>query len=196
MTASGERSPWTNALLIGAAAVAALGAILVLAACVERGSCHPSVIVAELRPYGVMLWRLALAMLLAVIIGADRERHDKPAGLRTIAMVGVGGCLFGLLATMAFVGDASSRVVQGLVTGVGFLGAGTIIKERSRIEGLTTAATIWTVSGIGLAAGMGWYALAVMAATAVVFVLTVLRHFEARHRKAAGEPSAINSVED
>ncbi|NLX59788.1 MAG: MgtC/SapB family protein [Phycisphaerae bacterium] len=149
-----------------------------------------------MRFYGVILLRLALAMLLAVIIGADRERHDKPAGLRTIAMVGVGGCLFGLLATMAFVGDASSRVVQGLVTGVGFLGAGTIIKERSRIEGLTTAATIWTVSGIGLAVGMGWYALAIMAAMAVVFVLTALRHFEARRRKAAGEPPAPDTIED
>ncbi|MBN2582472.1 MAG: MgtC/SapB family protein, partial [Planctomycetes bacterium] len=112
--------------------------------------------------------------------------------LRTVAMVGVGGCLFGLMASLAFVGDASSRIVQGLITGIGFLGAGTIIKERFRIEGLTTAATIWTVSGVGLATGMGLYPMAIIATIAVLFVLTILRLFESRRRHgngSAGEDS-------
>jgi uncharacterized membrane protein YhiD involved in acid resistance len=195
MVAVGPRSP-LKGVLVTLVVAAALMILLLAHLCVDRGTCDPEIIYPAMRPYGAILWRLVLALILAVIIGADRERHDKPAGLRTIAMVGVGGCLFGLLASIAFVGDASSRVVQGLVTGVGFLGAGTIIKERSRVEGLTTAATIWTVSGIGLAVGMGHQALAIMATIAVVFVLAVLKHFETRRRYPTGTPPAAGQVED
>lgn len=191
MSASDVKSPLKGILLTVVVAVVLL-LVLILSNCVKYGSSFPEVIFYELRNYGILAWRLALALALSIVIGADRERHDKPAGLRTVAMVGVGGCLFGLMASLAFVGDASSRIVQGLITGIGFLGAGTIIKERFRIEGLTTAATIWTVSGVGLATGMGLYPMAIIATIAVLFVLTILRLFESRRRHgngSAGEDS-------
>ncbi|NIA21965.1 MAG: MgtC/SapB family protein [Anaerolineaceae bacterium] len=147
----------------------------------------------DIQSYMILAGRLLLALVLSATIGIERERHDKPAGVRTVAMVGTGSCLFGLLAVAVFTGgsDAASRIVQGVIAGIGFLGAGTIIKEQFRVEGLTTAATIWAAAGVGLAAGLGAYALAVMAAVAVLFILFVLRLIEKRLPGAAGKPPQI-----
>ena len=90
-----------------------------------------------------MLARLVLAVVLGALIGLDRETRNKPAGLRTFAIVSLGACIFTLVGVMAFTGAAeTSRVVSTIITGVGFLGAGTIIQRRSGVSGLTTAAGI------------------------------------------------------
>lgn len=104
------------------------------------------------------LLRIVLAGVAAGIIGLEREASDKPAGVRTFAVVGVGACVFTLALTQMFGGDAS-RAVGQIITGVGFLGAGTIIQVKDRVEGLTTAAGIWAVSAVGLAFGAGLYVL-------------------------------------
>jgi putative Mg2+ transporter-C (MgtC) family protein len=109
------------------------------------------------------LLRLVLAGVAGGILGFERETQDKPAGTRTFAVVAMGACLFTLVGEQAFDGkdDAVSRLVAQIVTGIGFLGAGTIIQVQDRVEGLTTAAGIWSVAAIGMAFGFGLYVLGV-----------------------------------
>lgn len=109
------------------------------------------------------LIRLVLAGIAAGLLGLEREVQDKPAGTRTFMVVGVGACLFTVAAERAFAGadDATSRVVAQIVTGVGFLGAGTIIQVKDRVEGLTTAAGIWAVAAVGMTFGFGLYLLGI-----------------------------------
>jgi putative Mg2+ transporter-C (MgtC) family protein len=127
------------------------------------------------------LIRLVLAVGLGAIIGLDRETRDKPAGLRTFAIVSLGACLFTLVGVLAFPNDAeTSRVVSTIITGVGFLGAGTILHRRNDVVGLTTAAGIWASAGIGMAVGMGLYVLAVGGAVLIVAVLWLLGWMSAR----------------
>ncbi|NQT05342.1 MAG: MgtC/SapB family protein [Dehalococcoidia bacterium] len=117
-----------------------------------------------------MVLRLLLAAALGVAIGYQRERAGKQAGLRTHVLISTGAALLSLVSIYGF-GAASdpSRVAAGVVVGVGFLGAGVILHRQGGIvEGLTTAATIWVMAGIGLAAGAGLYIIAV-AAAAIVF---------------------------
>ena len=111
---------------------------------------------------GALVIRLILAVVLGALIGIEREMHGKPAGLRTHAMVSLGACLF-TIASMAFGGSDTavlvdpSRVAAGIVTGIGFLGAGAIFRDENKIRGLTTAADMWMVAAIGLAVGIGYY---------------------------------------
>ncbi len=114
------------------------------------------------------LLRIVLAGAAAGLLGLEREAHDKPAGIRTFAVVGIGACVFTLGAVQTFGNDAS-RVVGQIITGVGFLGAGTIIQVKDRVEGLTTAAGIWAVAAVGLAFGTGLYVLA--AGTTVILLI-------------------------
>ena len=122
------------------------------------------------------LLRLVLAGLAAGILGAERESADKPAGTRTFAVVGIGACLFTLGAEQAFGGhdDPVSRVVAQIVTGIGFLGAGTIIVVKERVEGLTTAAGIWAVAAVGIAFGHGLYVLAIGTTAILLVALAVI----------------------
>jgi putative Mg2+ transporter-C (MgtC) family protein len=121
------------------------------------------------------LLRLVLAGVAAGILGAERETQDKPAGTRTFAVVGIGACLFTIGAEQAFAGeDAVSRVVAQIVTGIGFLGAGTIIQVKERVEGLTTAAGIWAVAAIGIALGYGLYVLAIGATVVLLVTMAVI----------------------
>jgi putative Mg2+ transporter-C (MgtC) family protein len=117
--------------------------------------------------------RLVLAAVLGAIIGYQRERVKKPAGLRTHMMICIGSALFTVLSIYAFNAPSDpARVAAGIVTGIGFLGAGAIIRNREGIVvGLTTAASIWTIAAIGMAAGAGMY---VISATATILVLIVL----------------------
>ena len=120
--------------------------------------------------------RLGLAVLLGGLIGLEREASDKPAGLRTNILICVGSTLMMILsiqvARLYAVNAADpGRIAQGVITGIGFLGAGTILHSRGGVTGLTTAATTWAVSGIGLALGSGFYLLA---ATSTVIILIVL----------------------
>lgn len=140
----------------------------------------------------IMAGRLLLAMGLTLTIGLERQHRQKPAGMRTMTMVGIGSCGFAL-AAIEFSGgnpDGVSRMIQGIVTGIGFLGAGTIIKEQFHIEGLTTAATLWTVAGIGLTAGLGLYELTILLTLAAFMVLHILgvldRSLPGRRRSARG----------
>jgi putative Mg2+ transporter-C (MgtC) family protein len=133
--------------------------------------------------------RLGLAGLLGALLGVQRERVHKAAGLRTHILVGLGAALFVLAEVESGAGeDAISRVIQGVVAGIGFLGAGTILKigERVEVYGLTTAASIWITAAVGVAAGLGHLWLASVAAVFGWFVLGPLVRFE--KRAASGPP--------
>ncbi len=124
-----------------------------------------------------MVLRLLLAAALGMAIGYQRERAGKQAGMRTHVLISTGAALISLVSIYGF-GAASdpSRVAAGVVVGVGFLGAGVILHRQGGIvEGLTTAATIWVMAGIGLAAGAGLYIIAVAAAAIVFGVLIMPR---------------------
>lgn len=127
--------------------------------------------------------RLGLAVILGGLLGYERERSGKAAGLRTHMLVALGAALFVLVPLQGgmAVGDVS-RVLQGVIAGIGFLGAGAIIKLSAdgEIRGLTTSAGIWLTAAIGIAAGMGREATAVVSTLMALFVLAVLRRWEKR----------------
>lgn len=125
--------------------------------------------------------RLIAASLLGAAIGYEREKAGKAAGLRTHILVTLGTCVFVLAGTgHGMTSDGLSRVIQGIATGIGFIGAGTILKldREHDIRGLTTSAGIWIASAVGVAAGLGELGLALLATTLSVIVLTVLRTVE------------------
>ncbi len=126
----------------------------------------------------VVALEVGLAAFLSAIIGLDRERLNKHAGLRTHILVGVGACLFTALSLLAFPNSETSRVAAQIVTGIGFLGAGAIIKEQNRVKGLTTAAAIWATAAVGMAIGVGAWLLAVIATLLIWFVLAVMIRIE------------------
>jgi len=111
-----------------------------------------------------LIIRLLLALLLGALIGLERERGDKPAGLRTHILVSIGSAQFTILSFYAFPGSDPSRIAAYIVAGVGFIGAGTIIQTRDRVTGITTAATLWVTSSIGMAVGIGFYTAAIIVA--------------------------------
>ena len=116
--------------------------------------------------YETVLLRLAAAVAVGALIGLDRELRRKPAGLRTLALVALGSALFileTLDATRGVYTDATSRVIQGIVTGVGFLGAGSIMRsvDEESVRGLTTAASIWLAAAAGIACAMANWPLVV-----------------------------------
>ena len=128
--------------------------------------------------------RLAAAALLGGAIGLNRELHQKPAGVRTHAIVALGAALLSLVSTLSITpsGDASgvSRVIQGIVAGIGFLGGGVILRreESNQIQGLTTAATIWLVAAVGVAAGVGLWRTSMIAIVLSLLILSLGRRFE------------------
>jgi len=124
-----------------------------------------------------MSLRLLLAATLGAIIGYQRERARKPAGLRTHILISAGAALFAIASAFGFgIGADPSRIAAGVVAGIGFIGAGAIIRrEGGIVEGLTTAATIWAIAAIGLAAGAGLYIVSVVAA-AIVSIVLLLPH--------------------
>lgn len=121
--------------------------------------------------------RMILAFALSGILGFERERVDKPAGLRTHILVGIGSCLFTILSFTAFPGSDPARVASYIVAGIGFIGAGTILQTRERILGITTAASLWVTAAIGMAAGVGDYILAVLV-TVLTYLTLKLRPLE------------------
>ncbi|MFO1304003.1 MAG: MgtC/SapB family protein [Burkholderiales bacterium] len=130
--------------------------------------------------------RLVVAALMGAVIGYDRERNASPAGLRTHMLVALGAALFVLVGQHAGFDRADmSRVVQGLVAGIGFLGAGAILKrdETFSVRGLTTAASIWLTAAIGIAAGFGQLVTAFVAAVMGVIVLGALARADRSVRK-------------
>src|SRR3972149_7351245 len=115
-----------------------------------------------------MVGRLALAALLGAFVGIEREIRGYPAGVRTIALVALGSALFTEISTITGTED---RIAAGIVTGIGFLGAGVIFREGYTVRGITTAATIWSAAAIGMAIGRGLY---LAAAGGAIFVFLVL----------------------
>jgi putative Mg2+ transporter-C (MgtC) family protein len=125
-----------------------------------------------------IILRLLLAAALGTGIGYQRERANKPAGLRTHVLIALGSALFTVVSIFGFSGGVDpSRVAAGIVTGIGFIGAGVIFRgvRGDRVAGLTTAASIWATASIGLAAGAGMYLIALIVAAITVIVLMIPR---------------------
>ncbi|MFM0033250.1 MgtC/SapB family protein [Paraburkholderia strydomiana] len=124
--------------------------------------------------------RLVVALVLGGVLGFERELAGRDAGMRTHMMVSVGSALFVLVPLQAgFSQDNLSRVLQGLVSGIGFLGAGAIIKlsAEREVRGLTTAASLWVAAGLGMAAGMGREATAILSLAIALLILSGARLF-------------------
>lgn len=119
-----------------------------------------------------LLGRLLLAVFLGGLFGLERERHHKKAGLRTNIMVACGSALV-MIISISFKADPE-QIAAGIITGIGFLGAGLIIQSRGEVHGVTTAATIWVVSAVGMAAGAGYYSAAIAASAVGLTVLYLL----------------------
>jgi len=122
--------------------------------------------------------RIVLALLLGAVVGFEREWAARPAGLRTHMMVAAGAAIFTVAVIYGFPGSDTSRIAAQVVTGIGFLGAGTILRTESGVRGLTTAAGIWFVAAVGVLAGAGLYVLSVLATVVVVAVMALLRRPE------------------
>lgn len=122
--------------------------------------------------------RLLVAAAAGAIIGFQRELKDRPAGLRTHTLVAAGSCLYTLVSFTAFPGSDPARVAANVAVGIGFIGAGTIIRQGSVVVGLTTAASPWVVAALGLAAGVGYLTLTAIATVLVLLVLSVFKQIE------------------
>jgi len=124
--------------------------------------------------------RLILAVICGSIIGLEREKNNHPAGFRTHILVCIGAALFTLVSINSFGGGDPGRVAAQIVSGIGFLGAGTIMREGTTIRGLTTAASLWSVAGVGMAIGAGFY---LGAALTTLFMVIVLFFFNALEKR-------------
>lgn len=124
-----------------------------------------------------------LAMAFGGLIGLQRERHERPAGLRTHALVCLGATVFTLVSYLGFSSNAgfdSTRIAAGVVTGIGFIGAGVIFRQGILVKGVTTAASIWIVAAIGLALGTKLYYLSIISTILGFLILSFLKSFEYR----------------
>lgn len=130
-------------------------------------------------------FRVLIAAALGVILGLERQFSNKDAGLRTYALVASGSALFTVLSIEGFDAADTSRVAAQIVTGIGFLGAGLIFRRGVNVQGLTTAAGLWSVAAIGMAAGTGLWGLAIVVTVIVLFVLKVSDHFSKQLRSQA-----------
>jgi putative Mg2+ transporter-C (MgtC) family protein len=132
-----------------------------------------------------LILRLLLAAGLGATIGLERELRRKPAGLRTNILIALGSALYTTMSIeFAHIGGTPDRITAQIVTGIGFLGAGAILRSGPNVHGMTTAATIWVNAAVGVAAGAGEYAMASVATAITIVVLAALgpveRYFERR----------------
>ena len=147
--------------------------------------------------------RILLAMAIGGIIGWERETSNRPAGLRTHMLVAIGAAtvmLMGELSLNKYAGITTmdpTRLGAQVISGIGFLGAGTIMREGLTVRGLTTAASLWAVACLGLAAGGGFYEAAVAGTVAIILTLTIFEYLEKRFRKVKykGVRVELNCVE-
>jgi len=148
--------------------------------------------------------QLLIAALLGVLVGTERSLAGKVAGMRTYGLVSMGACLFILTSLSAaelfagFGGVDPMRVFEGVITGVGFIGAGMILFKDATLNGVTTAAGLWIAAGIGVTVGYGLYALAVFASVLTVFIFTAmwyieqrLKRYPAKEEPAVGETASL-----
>ncbi len=126
--------------------------------------------------------RILLAVVLGAAIGLERQLHGKVAGVRTNVLICLGAAVVTIISEQMGIkyNDSAGRIAAQIVSGVGFLGAGVIIRDRGGVHGLTTAATIWLVAAVGMAVGAGYYGLAIAATVLAVAVLTGLRNWPSR----------------
>ncbi len=124
--------------------------------------------------------KIGLSAVLCGAIGVERLISDKPTGLRTCMLIGTSACMFTILSVEGFAGYAQgavvdpSRIAAQIVVGVGFLGGGSLLHVKNHVVGLTTAATIWSVSAVGMAVGAGQYSLSITMTVLTVFILLIL----------------------
>ena len=137
-----------------------------------------------------ILFRLLCALLVGIVIGTEREYTHRPAGMRTHMLVSLGACVVMIIGQLIFIQYQTlgatpdpARMAAQVITGVGFLGAGTIMKEGPTVKGLTTAASLWATACLGLAAGAGYYAVAI---AGMVFIFATLTVFEVIQKKLVG----------
>jgi putative Mg2+ transporter-C (MgtC) family protein len=145
----------------------------------------------------ITIFRVLLAFILGGVVGLERERVQRPAGLRTHMLVAAGSACFTVASIYGFdelgtVRDPA-RLAAQIITGIGFLGAGTIFRTGSTVRGLTTASSIWITASIGVVAGLGMLLLAIFATILTYFALYAVRGVEVRRRsgKDVGEPSLV-----
>lgn len=138
-------------------------------------------------PHIDLMLRLMLAAGLGAAIGIERETRQKPAGLRTNILIALGSALFTMLSIdIGGAGATPDRIAAQLVTGVGFLGGGAILRSGRNVHGMTTAATIWVNAAIGMAAGAGLFAMAIVGTVITLLVLAVLPPVEDYFARRAG----------
>ena len=132
--------------------------------------------------------KLVLAIILGGLIGLERQAREKPAGFRTHILICVGSAMMMVLSDLIYKGRGTgvndlTRIAAGVITGMGFIGAGTIIQSRGMIHGLTTAATLWAVAGLGLVIGAGFYWIGIIFTFLVILTLVVFRKIENKYLK-------------
>ncbi len=135
-----------------------------------------------------ILLKLLLAVALGGLIGLERQTSNKPAGIKTNILICVGAAMMMILSGLILGGNEErgtdlTRIAAGVITGIGFIGAGTIIQARGIIVGLTTAATIWAVAGLGLVIGTGYYLVAVIFTAIIILTLIIFRYVEEHYLK-------------
>ena len=154
----------------------------------------------NIRLMGVAFIRLMLAAVLGCWIGFEREQYNRPAGARTYALVCIGSALVMIISeyTYKIYGGTvePTRLGAQVISGIGFLGAGTIMKEGFTVRGLTTAAGLWVMSCIGLAAGIGFYSGAVIATMLNYFILLILKKFIWNHTDRKAFHVIVNNIDE
>ncbi|HEY8170268.1 MAG TPA: MgtC/SapB family protein [Candidatus Limnocylindria bacterium] len=142
--------------------------------------------------------RLVVGLVLGAIIGFERELHRQPAGFRTHSLVALGSALFTVVSGYGFsgLGADPTRIAAQIVSGIGFIGAGTILQYRGQIRGLTTAASLWSVAAIGMAAGAGLFVMAITGTVLILAVLSVLDRVEGFARRRLDLPPDQYDVSD
>lgn len=132
---------------------------------------------------------VAVSFLCGAIVGAERERAEKPAGLRTLTLICLGSTIFTMMSLdPAFAPTDHSRIAAQIVSGVGFLGAGAILRERGIVIGLTTAASIWVVAAVGIVVGAGYASSGLMLSVLILIVLTFFARIERRFGRRGSDP--------
>jgi len=137
-----------------------------------------------------IMLKLLLAIALGGIIGLEREASQKPAGLRTHILISASAAMMMIFSELVLAGKEPAggdtlRVAAAVITGMGFIGAGTIIQSQGMVHGLTTASTLWTVAGLGLVVGAGYYLVAIVFSVLVIATLVLFRRVEETHLKKA-----------
>jgi putative Mg2+ transporter-C (MgtC) family protein len=150
---------------------------------------------------GTMVARLVVALLLCGAVGLERSRHDRASGLRTHILVGLGACLITMaggygFADIAHANTNPTNLAAYVVSGIGFLGAGAILRHGTTVRGMTTAASLWGVAGIGIAVGVGLAGLAAITVALILFTLVPLQRWEARLREQEETRDLVISLRD